>query len=76
MLATYTGNTEAFAFLLGRGADVNSVDFAGNSILMGAAFKGHGAMVDALVATRAYEANIGAMELSKNMAQQSLRILG
>ena len=33
-------------------------------------------MVDALVATRAYEANLGAMELSKNMAQQSLRILG
>jgi len=33
-------------------------------------------MVDALVATRAYEANIGAMELTKNMAQQSLRILG
>jgi flagellar basal-body rod protein FlgC len=33
-------------------------------------------MVDALVATRAYEANLGVMELSKNMAQQSLRILG
>jgi flagellar basal-body rod protein FlgC len=33
-------------------------------------------MVDAMVATRAYEANIGAMELTKNMAQQSLRILG
>jgi flagellar basal-body rod protein FlgC len=33
-------------------------------------------MVDAMVATRAYEANLGAMELSKNMAQQSLRILG
>lgn len=33
-------------------------------------------MVDALVATRAYEANLGAMELSKNMAMQSLRILG
>jgi flagellar basal-body rod protein FlgC len=33
-------------------------------------------MVDALVATRAYEANLGAMELSKSMAQQSLRILG
>ncbi|HZN32346.1 MAG TPA: flagellar basal body rod C-terminal domain-containing protein, partial [Pirellulaceae bacterium] len=33
-------------------------------------------MVDALVATRAYEANLGAIELSKNMAQQSLRILG
>lgn len=33
-------------------------------------------MVDALVATRAYEANLGALELSKNMAQQTLRILG
>jgi flagellar basal-body rod protein FlgC len=33
-------------------------------------------MVDSLVATRAYEANLGAMELSKNMAQQTLRILG
>jgi flagellar basal-body rod protein FlgC len=32
--------------------------------------------VDAMVATRAYEANLGVMELSKNMAQQSLRILG
>jgi flagellar basal-body rod protein FlgC len=31
--------------------------------------------VDALVATRAYEANIGVMEITKNMAQQSLRIL-
>ncbi len=33
-------------------------------------------MVDAMVAARAYEANLGAMEISKNMAQQSLRILG
>jgi flagellar basal-body rod protein FlgC len=32
-------------------------------------------MVDALVASRAYEANIGAMEITKNMASQSLRIL-
>ena len=32
--------------------------------------------VDALVATRAYEANVGMMEMTKNMAQQSLRILG
>ncbi len=32
--------------------------------------------VDALEATRAYEANVGVMEISKNMAQQSLRILG
>jgi flagellar basal-body rod protein FlgC len=33
-------------------------------------------MVDALVATRAYEANVGAMEITKNMSQQTLRILG
>lgn len=31
--------------------------------------------VDALEATRAYEANIGVMEISKNLGQQSLRIL-
>lgn len=31
--------------------------------------------VDALEATRAYEANIGVMEITKNMAQQSLRIV-
>ena len=33
-------------------------------------------MVDALEATRAYEANIGVMEVSRNMGQQTLRILG
>jgi len=32
-------------------------------------------MVNALEATRAYEANIGAMEISKSMGQQTLRIL-
>jgi flagellar basal-body rod protein FlgC len=32
--------------------------------------------VDSLLATRAYEANIGVMEITKNMAQQSFRILG
>jgi flagellar basal-body rod protein FlgC len=32
--------------------------------------------VDALEATRSYEANIGVMEISKNMSQQTLRILG
>jgi flagellar basal-body rod protein FlgC len=31
--------------------------------------------VDALEATRSYEANIGVMEISKSMAQQTLRIL-
>lgn len=33
-------------------------------------------MADALVATRAYEANVGVMEISKNIGQQTLRILG
>jgi flagellar basal-body rod protein FlgC len=32
--------------------------------------------VDALEATRAYEANIGAIEATKNMGAQTLRILG
>ena len=32
--------------------------------------------VNALQATRAYEANIGVMEITKNMGQQTLRILG
>lgn len=32
-------------------------------------------MVDALEATRAYEANVGVIEVSKSMAQQTLRIL-
>jgi flagellar basal-body rod protein FlgC len=31
--------------------------------------------VDALEATRAYEANIGVLEVTKNMGQQTLRIL-
>jgi len=31
--------------------------------------------VDALEATRAYEANLGVMEITKNMAQQALKIL-
>jgi flagellar basal-body rod protein FlgC len=33
-------------------------------------------MVDALKATRAYEANVGLIEITKNMAGQTLRILG
>lgn len=32
-------------------------------------------MTDALEAARAYEANLGAIEISKDLAQQSLRIL-
>ena|SRR5688572_19129864 len=33
-------------------------------------------MVDALEATRAYEANVGVIEVTKSMAAQTLRILG
>jgi flagellar basal-body rod protein FlgC len=32
--------------------------------------------VDSLVATRAYEANLGVMEITKNLGEQSLRIIG
>ena len=32
--------------------------------------------VDALEASRAYEANIGVMEVTKNLGQQTLRIIG
>lgn len=32
--------------------------------------------VDAMEASRAYEANIGAMEVTKNIGQQTLRIIG
>jgi flagellar basal-body rod protein FlgC len=32
--------------------------------------------VDALEATRSYEANVGVIEITKNMSQQTLRILG
>ena len=31
--------------------------------------------VDALEATRAYEANVGVIEVTKNMAEQTLRII-
>ncbi len=34
-----------------------------------------GEFVDALEATRAYEANVGVMEMTKNLEQQTLRIL-
>ena len=33
-------------------------------------------LVDALEASRAYEANIGVMEVTKNLGQQTLRIIG
>ncbi|MBM4087924.1 MAG: flagellar basal body rod protein FlgC [Planctomycetes bacterium] len=35
-----------------------------------------GQFVDALIATRAYEANLGIMEVTKNLSERSLRIIG
>jgi flagellar basal-body rod protein FlgC len=32
--------------------------------------------VDSLIATRAYEANLGIMEMTKSLSEQSLRIIG
>jgi flagellar basal-body rod protein FlgC len=32
--------------------------------------------VDSLIATRAYEANLGVMEVTKSLSEQSLRIIG
>ena len=53
MLAAYSGNLEAFGYLLERGADPNSVDLAGNTVLMGATFKGHEEIVRRLLAAGA-----------------------
>ena len=69
MLATYTGNAEAFALLLGRHADPNSRDLSGNTVLMGAAFKGHLEMFHQLLAAGAdaslkNEAGMGVREFA------------
>lgn len=69
MLATYTGNAEAFDFLLARRADPNSRDRSGNTVLMGAAFKGHLEMFRKLLAAGAdpalrNEAGLGAREFA------------
>jgi ankyrin repeat protein len=61
MLAAYSGNHEAFEYLLERGADPNSVDATGNSVLMGAAFKGHASMVKRLL-------DVGANARARNHA--------
>jgi uncharacterized protein len=49
MLAVYNGNYEASILLLDRGADPNSWDSSGNTVLMGAAFKGDAALVTVLI---------------------------
>lgn len=41
MLAAYHGHVELVRELLFKGANPNSIDFAGNSILMGVSFKGY-----------------------------------
>jgi ankyrin repeat protein len=40
MMAAHAGHREAFELLLARGADPNTADLAGNTVLMGAAFRG------------------------------------
>ena len=69
MLATYTGNAEAFEFLLARRANPNSRDLSGNTVLMGAAFKGHLQMFRELLAAGAdlglkNEAGMGVREFA------------
>lgn len=49
MLSVYHGNYEASELLLKNGADANSSDLAGNTILMGAAFKGDGTLIELLI---------------------------
>ncbi len=53
MLAAYSGCAEAVALLLKKGANPNSVDNAGNSVLMGATFKDDEAIVRQLIAAGA-----------------------
>ena len=48
MLAAYSGSEDAFQWLLDAGADVNS-DAGGNTVMMGAAFKGYLGMVKKLL---------------------------
>jgi ankyrin repeat protein len=71
MLAAYTGNQEAFDFLLEQGADANSADNAGNSVLMGASFKGYLSMVRQLLSAGAnvYARNQAGMD-ALNFATQ------
>ncbi len=52
MLAAYHGHESLVELLLKQGADPNSVDAAGNSILMSVAFKGHLAVAKHLIAYR------------------------
>lgn len=49
MISVYNGNYEASELLLEKGADPNSSDLSGNTILMGAAFKGDGEMIKLLI---------------------------
>jgi len=55
---------ELVSALLGLGANVNSADHAGNSVLMGAAFKGHLEVVDLLLAADADASHVNAAGLN------------
>jgi len=49
MLACYHGHWELVDLFLKSGADPNDADFGGNSVLMGAAFKGNRRVVELLI---------------------------
>jgi ankyrin repeat protein len=49
MLSVYSGHTQLSTELLARGADPNRLNDRGQSILAGAVFKGHDAIIPLLV---------------------------
>ena len=49
MISAYNSNYAASELLLEAGADPNSADFSGNTVLMGAAFKGDADLVTLLI---------------------------
>lgn len=49
MLAVYKGHLPLVEFFLNQGANPNDCDYVGNTLLMGAAFKGHGAIMQLLI---------------------------
>jgi uncharacterized protein len=49
MLAAYNGHFNLVSYLISKGANVNSTDNSGNTILMGVVFKGHSQVFDLLL---------------------------
>jgi ankyrin repeat protein len=61
MISVYHGHYDGTVLLLDRGANPNSTDFSGNTVLMGAAFKGDLGLISLLI-------NHGAQKHLKNHA--------